>query len=313
MEFLSLNNCKKVISGLAMIAAFTACNSVPNDLEIKLPFEEVKTYKMEIVRKKLSAAEQNVTNPLRTITDIIFEVKAVSDNEVKGIWIYGNTKLDGQGAKDITPDDLKLINIYQGLKIPLTFTKEGKVKLDNFDQLNKDLERLFLSIYGGDTLTESSEMYQKITSMFRQKGANQDLFLTNYFPEITMLFRENNHGYENNTLVNFDSIQSPYSPEFLKVHSQIEFSKEEEELEIFISDSISTADLDAQLNQYMASVYGPNAQNVPQNQVPKIGYRGETLILLNDDEVLKTIESTKFYNNAMQEIIYSTSINILEQ
>ena len=303
---------KQFINAGALALLLVSCNGVPSKIEVVLPFSEIKSYDMEIIRKKLNAKELTQVNSLRTTTIIAFDVKEIKDDYVSGVWKYGNTVLEGEGSDKISADDEKVINIYKGLNIPLTIYKGGKIKLKDFSGLNKQLETLFLKIYGGDTLSPNSDMYRRITSMFQDKGANQDLFLNNYFPEISMLFKEMNSSYENNSLVSIDSIQSPYGPDFLKIFSKIDFSKNEKELEIFKSDSISSVELDKQLNTYMMNAYGEQAKNIPPNQVPRISFRGETVVVLNDDEVLDNIEITKFINNSREEIVYSTKISFVK-
>jgi hypothetical protein len=282
----------------SMSLIFIACNS-GNEVQIDNPFAAEGNYELEIIRTK-DDYQGNRRGDYNTITKVNLVVKSINGNTANAELQYGATTVEGNRAAEITPDQLQMINVWEGLTIPLTI-EDGVIALDDYMKAFSDVEQRFKTIYGFDTVAQESQMYQQFKQRFRELAKDEESILNNFIPEIPLFFGTVNKTYINNNVSSNDSIQSPYGEGYLKLVSQVSIFSEEDFTEVIERDTINEADIvDARNN--MIQQYAGNPQMDPQQlqNIPLVQYVAEKSIILSSDGKLESIEEVKTFDNGMQ-------------
>lgn len=275
-----------------------ACSS-SDEVQIDNPFSSEGNYQLEIIRTK-DDYQGNRRGDYNTVTKVDLVVKNVSGASASAELQYGATTIEGNRASEITPEQVEMINVWQGLTVPLTI-ENGKISLDDYMKAFSDVEKRFESIYGFDTVAQESEMYQNFKLRFRELAKDEEAILNNFIPEIPLFFGTVNKTYKNGEVMNYDSIQSPYGNGYLKLVSKISIFPEEGFTEIVERDTINESDIIAARDE-MIQQYSGNPQMDPQQlqNIPLVQYVAEKSIIVNDEGKIESIEETKTFDNGMQ-------------
>lgn len=291
---------KSIPTAFALLLSITISSCGNKDkVEIENPFSSEGEYNLEIIRTK-DDYQANRKGDYNTVTDVNFKIAEASASQVKAVLQYGKTTVEGNRASEITPDQMQMINVWEGLTIPLTI-ENGEIKLDDYMKAFSDVEARFETIYGIDTLSKENEMYTQFKTRFREMAKDEKSILTNFIPEIPLFFNTINKEYNNGAVSTNDSIQSPYGNGFLKVVSKVSIFPEDEFTEVVERDTISDDDI-LEARQMLIQQYQGNPQVDPNQlqNIPMFKYIAEKSIILGEDGQIETIEQIKTFDNGMQ-------------
>lgn len=286
------------------VVFLASCNS-SNSLTVENPFTEKGVYELEIMRKK-DGSNHEQESQMYTTTKVTMDINSITDDETLINWSYGNTTLEGTGNRPVTQGEQEILDVYKGLNIDLKI-KDGKVEIIDYATIYNKVEKLFLTMYGGDTLTENSEMYQQLKKAFQVGGENKVVFLENYFPEIPLFLNHINKSYKDGALYSTDSIESPFGFGHLDLITSIEVFNEDGIKEITKVDSIPRSEIKMAFKQYLEM---NNMAEKDNGEFPPIKYSKESVITLQENSNLKYIESKVVFDDGRDIFVNSTRVEL---
>lgn len=280
---------------LCSLFLFSCGTASKNEVSVKTPFSDAGQYNIKVQRSKKDPSNPLLEANFITETPVVFDVTEKTDESLIGTWTYGKTVILGEQEKELRPEEQKVLNLYERLKFKLSITGNEKIHVENYSEVRKELEDLFLTIYGGDSVAEESEMYHKVKNLFEQKAGSPALLLENFFPEVTLLFGTIGMNYRVVSAKVLDTIQSPYGGGDLEVISEVEIEQDEDSFYIEKKDSISQEKIDQQMKSYLKSIYGDQSE-LAFDQMPKSKYSAKESVVLSEEEILQSIASQKQFS-----------------
>jgi hypothetical protein len=312
MEYLNMNR-KRLIkvairTGLVFCVLFTiSCGgSTIDSVTTVTPFDKAGHYNLIVERSTKDPSNPLLTEGLLRQTQIGVDVLSVGQDSISLEWTYGLVEISTDHRNQISEQEKKALNFYQGIKFDLVVRGNDEIHIKNYTAIRAKLEVLFLNLYGNDSLTAESEMYARVKRMFEVKAGSSALMLENFFPEIALLFESISEEYdvENNMIK--DSVNY-YGNEKLEFISNVSITLEEDVITISKFDSIPQYLLREKFFEVYTKMYGAAAAaNIPENQIPNETYLVNLNIELNSDLKLRNVVTESQFSNGDQ-----AKINVL--
>lgn len=288
---------------LSMITIFSCTNQSLETVTTVTPFNREGHYDLKIRRSKKDPSNPVLSESLVTETILDVDVQSANQDSTYVKWKYGESIILGDHATKISEEEQKAINIYQGIEFDLIVKGNNQIHVKNYSAIRSDLERLFLNLYGNDSLTAESEMYARVKSMFESKAGTPGLMLENFFPEISLLFSTIGKGFNVDGNLTVDSIANPYGAGFMSIISEVKIENIEDDIVVSKFDSIPQEILDEKMLQYLNEVYGAAAANIPEDQMPKSTYLINLEVELSKDFQLLSVSSEKQFSQGKDAMV----------